>query len=286
SHPQRPHVYLYGEGDEPETITYATLVDGARAVAAGLQARGLLPGQSVAIMLPTGRDYLFSFFGILLAGGIPVPIYPPLRPSQLEDHLRRHAGILGNAQTVLLITVAEAQRLGRLLQGQVDTLGEVITPQQLAVSAAAFSDRPIRTQDIAFLQYTSVSIVIGGTLRLGVHSIVWCWRSVMVRNAKCTPAFAKPKGSPRPAEFEYEPYVSEMPHTHELPGNGPDTSDLLPPFLPLCWYGRPHFRLALSMQAVKVPPQTWRHRTIYTVAAALIPLILPGLYFLPQRDSQ
>ncbi len=60
SHPQRPHVYLYGEGDEPETITYATLVDGARAVAAGLQARGLLPGQSVAIMLPTGRDYLFS----------------------------------------------------------------------------------------------------------------------------------------------------------------------------------------------------------------------------------
>ena len=157
SHPQRPHVYLYGEGDEPETITYATLVDGARAVAAGLQARGLLPSQSVAIMLPTGRDYLFSFFGILLAGGIPVPIYPPLRPSQLEDHLRRHVGILANAQTVLLITVAEAQRLGRLLQGQVDTLREVITPQQLAVSAVAFSDRPIRTQDIAFLQYTSGS---------------------------------------------------------------------------------------------------------------------------------
>jgi len=100
SHPQRPHVYLYGEGDEPETITYATLADGARALAAGLQVRGLLPGQSVAIMLPTGRDYLFSFLGILLAGGIPVPIYPPLRPSQLEDHLRRHAGILTNARAV------------------------------------------------------------------------------------------------------------------------------------------------------------------------------------------
>jgi 1-acyl-sn-glycerol-3-phosphate acyltransferase len=127
SHPQRPHVYMYGERDEPETITYATLADGARVMAAGLQARGLLPGQSVAIMLPTGRDYLFSFFGILLAGGIPVPIYPPMRPSQLEDHLRRHAGILANAQAVLLIT------------------------------EAAFSGQTIRGQDTAFLQYTSGS---------------------------------------------------------------------------------------------------------------------------------
>jgi len=157
SHPQRPHVYLYGDGDEPETISYAMLADGARAVAGGLQARGLLPGQSVAIMLPTSRDYLFSFFGILLAGGIPVPIYPPLRPSQLEDHLRRHAGILANARAVLLITVAEAQRVGRLLKGQVGSLREVLTAQQLATATAAFSVRPLQAQDIAFLQYTSGS---------------------------------------------------------------------------------------------------------------------------------
>ncbi len=157
NHPQRPHVYLYGEGDEPETITYAALADGAQVMAAGLQARGLLPGQSVAIMLPTSRDYLFSFFGILLAGGVPVPIYPPLRPSQLEDHLRRHAGILANAEGVLLITVAEAKRVGRLLQGQVDSLREVVTPQQLEASAGIFNGPPITAQDIAFLQYTSGS---------------------------------------------------------------------------------------------------------------------------------
>jgi 1-acyl-sn-glycerol-3-phosphate acyltransferase len=157
SHPQRPHVYLYGEHDEPETITYATLFDGARAMAAGLQARGLPPGQSVAIMLPTGRDYLFSFFGILLAGGVPVPIYPPLRPSQLEDHLRRHAGILDNARGVLLITVAQAQRVGHLLQGQVDSLRDVVTPEQLTATAGTFSSRPISAQDTAFLQYTSGS---------------------------------------------------------------------------------------------------------------------------------
>ena len=157
SHPQRPHVYLYGDGDEAETITYAVLAEGAHAIAAGLQAQGVLPGQTVAIMLPTCRDYLLCFFGILLAGGIPVPIYPPLRPSQLEDHLRRHVGILGNARAVLLITVPEAQRVGRLLQGQVDTLRDVLTPSQLANAATSFKSPPIRAQDIAFLQYTSGS---------------------------------------------------------------------------------------------------------------------------------
>ena len=157
SHPQRPHVYLYGDGDEPEAITYAALADGARALAAGLQARGLLPGQTVAIMLPTGRDYLFSFFGILLAGGIPVPIYPPLRPSQVEDHLRRHAGILANARAILLITVAEARRVARLLKAQVEALRDVVAPEELAVPTEAFKGCAVRGQDVAFLQYTSGS---------------------------------------------------------------------------------------------------------------------------------
>lgn len=157
NHPQRPHVYLYGDGEEPEIITYAALAEGARLLAAGLQARGLLPGQAVAIMLPTSRDYLFSFFGILLAGGIPVPIYPPLRASQVEDHLRRHAGILANAQAVLLITLAEAQRVAHLLSAQVDVLHTVITPQELTSSAHVFIEPPMQPQDVAFLQYTSGS---------------------------------------------------------------------------------------------------------------------------------
>lgn len=154
-HQQRPHIYLYGEGNEPEVISYAQLAEGAQSVAAGLQARGLLPGQSVAIMLPTSRDYLFSFFGVLLAGGIPVPIYPPLRPSQLEDHLHRHGGILANAEVILLITVAQAQQVGRLLQGQVSSLREVVTAQHLMALSASIKRPQIRTHDTAFLQYTS-----------------------------------------------------------------------------------------------------------------------------------
>ena len=40
-------------------------------------------------MLPTSKEYLFSFYGTLLAGGIPVPLYPPARLTTIEDHLTR-----------------------------------------------------------------------------------------------------------------------------------------------------------------------------------------------------
>jgi len=156
-HPQRPHVYLYGDAEQAEEISYATLAEGARRLASGLQTRGLLPGQAVAIMLPTGRDYLFSFFAILMAGAVPVPIYPPLRPSQLEDHLRRHAGILANAEAAVLITVGEAKGVARLLKSQVETLHHVTTPDELAAADGAFSAPVVRGEDTAFLQYTSGS---------------------------------------------------------------------------------------------------------------------------------
>ena len=68
-HPQRRHITLYVEDERVEEITYAGLHASAEAVAAGLQARGLQPGQTVALMLPTSRDFFLGFYGILLAGG-------------------------------------------------------------------------------------------------------------------------------------------------------------------------------------------------------------------------
>ncbi len=157
THPQRTHVYLYGEGEKPEEISYQTLYAGARAMATGLQARDIAPGSAVAIMLPTSREYLYSFFGILLAGCIPVPIYPPVRLSQLEDHVRRHTEILRNAGAILLITVPEARTVGRLLKTQVETLQDLVTTEMLTATDGVFSSVPIQAEDIAFLQYTSGS---------------------------------------------------------------------------------------------------------------------------------
>jgi len=156
-HPQRPHIYLYGDEDEPQIITYAELSEGAKKIAAGLQAYGIESGQTVAIMLPTGQDYLFTYFAILLVGAIPVPIYPPMRPSQLEEHLLRHAKILNNASSLLLITVKQAKLPGQLLKAQVNSLRHVLVVDELTKHDGPLVPIPVRGEDIAFLQYTSGS---------------------------------------------------------------------------------------------------------------------------------
>lgn len=158
--PDRVHILLHDEHHQERPIRYRELQDAARAIAAGLTAQGLQPRQTVALMLPTGRDYLASFFGVMIAGGIPVPIYPPARLAQIEDHLKRHARILSNAEAALIITVAQAKPVARMLQAAVPSLVAIVTPSELTAAAVATTSppryRPHR-DDIAFLQYTSGS---------------------------------------------------------------------------------------------------------------------------------
>ncbi|WP_250655394.1 AMP-binding protein [Alkalimarinus coralli] len=134
AHPDRTHIFLYGEGDEPEQITYNDLLKGAEQYSVGLRNKNLQAGQTVAIMLPTGKDYLFSFFGVLLAGGVPVPIYPPANLYQLEDHVKRHVGILQNAQCSILITVPEAKKTAGLIKAQVESIHSIIVNGNLILT--------------------------------------------------------------------------------------------------------------------------------------------------------
>jgi 1-acyl-sn-glycerol-3-phosphate acyltransferase len=158
SHPDRPHIQLYDEADAGETLSYRELYRGAAAVAAGLQEDGLGRGDTVALMLPTGRDYFFSFFAVLLAGGVPVSLYPPVRISQLEDHLRRHQKILANCGATRLIAFDQVKAFSQLLKANLPSLTRVTTADQLANPGAEQSSLPRLTgDDIAFLQYTSGS---------------------------------------------------------------------------------------------------------------------------------
>ncbi len=156
-HPDRVHILYYGSDEQPRPISYAELHRSAARVAGRLQREGLSPGGRVAVMLPTSPEYFASFFGILAAGGVPVPIYPPARPQQIEDHLRRHARILDNAGASFLITIPKARTVARLLRAQVPSLISVLTLEDLdGEEPAATLARP-GTDDIAFLQYTSGS---------------------------------------------------------------------------------------------------------------------------------
>lgn len=154
--PDRIHILLHDGQNQDETLSYRDLSDMARGIAAALADFGIQPRQSVALMLPTGRDYLSAFFGVMMAGAIPVPIYPPARMAQVEDHLRRHARILSNAEAVLMITVDAARQVAVMLQAGVPSLKAILTPADLHAAPAEPRYRA-RPGDIAFLQYTSGS---------------------------------------------------------------------------------------------------------------------------------
>jgi 1-acyl-sn-glycerol-3-phosphate acyltransferase len=157
AHPDQIHLCLRQSDGTEDLLTYAHLEREARAVAAGLLDFGPCLGERVGIMLPTEQSFFTGFFGVLCAGGIPVPIYPPFRRASLEEHLRRQAGILRNAEASILVTNEEIQTAAGLLQGLVSSLDHIVTVQELAKSAPLAAPMPTEANTTALIQYTSGS---------------------------------------------------------------------------------------------------------------------------------
>jgi 1-acyl-sn-glycerol-3-phosphate acyltransferase len=174
--PHRTHILFADDEARPAPLTFGDLRASATAVAAGLIELGIRPGETVAIMLPTAREFFAAFYGALCAQAVPVPLYPPARPSQLEAHLRRAAGILTNCEARILLTFEGAKRPARLLQSLAAKLEAVVTVAEVAErhTAPGTTDRPaassvsrdalilcptppLKPSDVAFLQYTSGS---------------------------------------------------------------------------------------------------------------------------------
>jgi len=156
----RTHLIFYEDEKESPSLTFGELLEGAERVAANLAQRGIGRGDTVALMLPTSRDFFLAFAGTLLAGATPVPIYPPFRADRIAEYAERQAAILANAGARLLVTFREAASVAKLLKPLVPSLEGVVTAESLAKSRAAAPLGPqlhSRGDDLALLQYTSGS---------------------------------------------------------------------------------------------------------------------------------
>ena len=156
----RTHLIFYEDDGESASLTFGELYEGAERVAADLARRGIGRGDSVALMLPTSREFFLAFAGTLLAGAIPVPIYPPFRADRIAEYAERQSAILANAGARLLVTFREAASVANLLKPLVLSLEGVATAEDLAKSRAAAPLGPrlhSRPEDLALLQYTSGS---------------------------------------------------------------------------------------------------------------------------------
>ena len=128
----------------------------AQRVAGGLHERGVRPGDTVAIVLPTGIDFFDAFFGALLAGAVPVPLYPPVRLGRLAEYHARTVAMLGAARARILLTDTRLWRI----------LGETVRHASLPLGCVLTADvrgaplvRAAAPHDLAMVQFSSGTTV-------------------------------------------------------------------------------------------------------------------------------
>ena len=78
-HPEQDALRVNGQG-----VTYAQLHGMAAKVAGALRANGIEPGDRVALILPNVPAFPVVYWGILLAGGIVVPMNPLLKAGEID----------------------------------------------------------------------------------------------------------------------------------------------------------------------------------------------------------
>lgn len=170
--PDRAHIYFQREDGSNEVITYGQLLQSSLRVAHGLRELGLQENETVAIMQPTHPNFFYTFFGILLAGGVPVPIYPPFRMHMLEAYAKTEAHILRNAEVRILVTFDQAEKLSLLLKSFVPSLKHVTTVEELIHTEELHAIFKAKSHNFAFIQYTSGSTSDPKGVLLSHHNLL------------------------------------------------------------------------------------------------------------------
>ncbi len=154
--PDRVQLHLRGDDGDETPLSYRWLWDESSRVARGLADRGIRHRDTVAIMLRTEPAFFSAFFGTLMAGAVPVPLYPPFRADRIEEYARRQVGILRNAGARVMITFDAVERVAGMLVGQAAELTTVATVDKLAAGPGG-TPRHGAADDPALIQYTSGS---------------------------------------------------------------------------------------------------------------------------------
>ncbi len=110
-------------------------------------------GDRIALVLPTCPEFVECFFGVLCAGAIPVPLYPPVRLGRLDEYHRKTAAMLQAVDAALVVT---DERIRRFLGVAVD----ISAPRLGCVTASSLGgtnsgEMEVADDDVALIQFSS-----------------------------------------------------------------------------------------------------------------------------------
>ncbi len=142
-------------GDAPDRVPWARVHDDARSMAADLHARGIGPGDHVALLGATSRPLVTAIQACWLAGVAAVVLPIPMRMGSIEEFIAQTRARVRGADTRLLLIDADLAAFLQVEPGdpptvRLDELGAGRAPD-------AFDPPTIDPTSLAILQFTSGS---------------------------------------------------------------------------------------------------------------------------------
>jgi acyl-CoA synthetase (AMP-forming)/AMP-acid ligase II len=146
-------LFFVNRKEEDLEVPMARIRQHALSIAADLRGRGVQKGDRVALVLPTCPEFVECLFGVLCAGAIPVPLYPPVRLGRLDEYHRKTAAMLQAVDAALVIT---DERIRRFLGAAVS----ISAPRLGCVTASSLGgwnsiEVEVAADDIALIQFSS-----------------------------------------------------------------------------------------------------------------------------------
>ena len=146
-------LFFVNPNEEEQEVPMARVREKALSIAADLLARGVRKGDRVALVLPTCPEFVECFFGVLCAGAIPVPLYPPVRLGKFDEYHRRTAAMLQAVDAALVVSDERIRRfLGVAVQKAAPRLG-CVTASDLGGADAG--EITVASDDVAVIQFSS-----------------------------------------------------------------------------------------------------------------------------------
>ncbi|MGD9996861.1 MAG: AMP-binding protein [Ilumatobacteraceae bacterium] len=140
-------------------VPWAEIHDDARVVGAALQARGLVPGDHVAILGPTSRSLITIVQGCWLAGCASMVLPLPMRMGSLDAFIESTRGRIRHGEAKLVLIDDQLAAFYEAAPGDppIEPMGAVLPGAAGQVSGERLELPPDDPERLVILQYTSGS---------------------------------------------------------------------------------------------------------------------------------
>ena len=144
------------EPHSEKSITFGELFEMAQQYGNAMLSYGLKPEDRIAIMLPTGLEVLFSYFGALLSGLIPAVVAPPFLPRKMRFFVKNLSECLRGIEASAMITSKQLQRTSLAIKENVPSMKYLLTTEDMNQYRFIKNlNAKILSNQIAMIQFSS-----------------------------------------------------------------------------------------------------------------------------------